>query len=76
MNLTIDVTVGDDILIAQPYRDGHPGPTSILHPLSNKQFYDEHDDELEVTFDADAGDKINGMKILQAGITRYAKKIK
>jgi len=76
INLTIDVTVGDNILIAQPYRDGHPGPTSFLHPLSNKQFYDERDDELEVTFDIDAAGKTEGMKILQAGITRYATKIK
>ncbi|HVZ96370.1 MAG TPA: DUF3471 domain-containing protein, partial [Chitinophagaceae bacterium] len=76
MNLKIDVTVGDDILIAQPYRNGEPGPTSFLHPLSNTQFYDERDDELEVTFDVDAAGKTAGMKILQAGITRYAKKIK
>ncbi|WP_170971189.1 serine hydrolase domain-containing protein [Ilyomonas limi] len=76
MNLRIDVTVGDDILIAQPYRDGHPGPTSFLHPLNNTQFYDERDDDLEVTLDVDATGKPNGMKILQAGITRYAKKIK
>lgn len=76
INLTIDVSVGNDILIAQPYRDGHPGPTSFLHPLSNTQFYDERDDELEVTFDVDNNGKINGMRILQMGITKYAKKIK
>jgi hypothetical protein len=75
MNLTIDVTVGDDILIAQPYRDGNPGPTSFLHPLNNTQFYDERDDELEVTFDVDTAGKTEGIKILQVGITRYAKKI-
>ncbi len=76
MNLTIDVTTGDDVLIAQPYRDNHPGPTSFLQPLSDTHFYDEHDEELEVTLDIDANGKVNGMKILQNGITKYATKIK
>ena len=76
MNLTIDVTTGDGILIAQPSRDGHAGPTSLLHPLNDNQFYDEHDEELEVTFDVNAAGKVNDMKILQNGIIKYAKKIK
>ena len=76
MNLTIDVTTGDGMLIAQPSRDGHAGPTSLLHPLNDIQFYDEHDEELEVTFDVDTTGKVNDMKILQNGIIKYAKKIK
>lgn len=76
MNLTIDVTAGNGILIAQPFRDGHPGPTSFLHPLSDIHFYDEHDEEVEVTFDVDATGKVSGLKILQMGITKYANKIK
>jgi hypothetical protein len=76
MNLTIEITAGDGILTAQPYRDGHPGPTSLIHPLSDVHFYDEHDDEVEVTFDVDATGKVNGVKILQMGITKYANKIK
>jgi CubicO group peptidase (beta-lactamase class C family) len=76
MNLTIDIAANDDKLIAQPYRDGHPGPTSILHPLSDTHFYDEHDEEVEVTFDVDATGKVNGIQILQMGIKKYANKIK
>jgi CubicO group peptidase (beta-lactamase class C family) len=76
MHLTVDVTVGDGILIAQPYRDGHPGPTSLLIPMGETHFYDQHDEDLEVTFDIDNSGKVNGMKILQAGITKYATKIK
>ena len=76
MNLTIDITAGDNILIAQPVRDGHPGPTSVIHPLSDTHFYDDHDEEVEVKFDVDATGKVNGVKILQMGITKYANKIK
>jgi len=76
MHLTIDVTLGDGVLIAQPVRDGHPGPTSILLPMDNTHFFDEHDEELEVTYDTDATGKVTGMKLLQMGISRYAKKIK
>lgn len=63
-------------MIAQPARDGHPGPTSIMLPMDNTHFYDERDEELEVTYDIDATGKITGMKILQMGVSRYAKKIK
>jgi hypothetical protein len=63
-------------LIAQPYRDAHPGPTSFLHPLSDTHFYDAHDEELEITFDIDSVGKVNGIKILQMGIVKYAYKIK
>jgi CubicO group peptidase (beta-lactamase class C family) len=75
MHLTIDITVGDSILIAQPYRDGHPGPTSLLLPMNETHFFDLHDEELEVSFEKDAAGNLT-MKILQAGITRYATKTK
>lgn len=75
MNLTIVVTAGDGILIAQPSRDGHAGPASLLHPLNDTKFYDEHDEELEVTFDVTTTGNVSDMKILQNGITKYAKKI-
>ncbi|MDN3657479.1 serine hydrolase [Ferruginibacter paludis] len=76
IHLTMDVTAGDGILIAQPKRDGHPGPTSLLHPLSNIIFYDEHDEDLKVTVDIDATGEVKGLKILQKGVTKYANKIK
>lgn len=76
IHLTVDVTVGDGILIAQPKRDGHPGPTSLLHPLSNIIFYDEHDEDLKVTVDIDATGEVKGLKIFQKGVTKYANKIK
>ena len=76
INLTVDVTAGEGILIAQPNRDGHPGPTSLLHALSNIYFYDEHDEDVKVTIDVDATGKVMGMKIFQKGITKYANKIR
>ena len=63
-------------MIAQPNRDGHPGPTSLLHALSNVYFYDEHDEDVKVTIDVDATGKVMGMKIFQKGITKYANKIR
>jgi CubicO group peptidase (beta-lactamase class C family) len=76
IHLTVEVTAGDGILIAQPKRDGHPGPTSLLHPLSNINFYDEHDEDVKVTFDADATGEVKGLKIFQKGVIKYANKIK
>ena len=76
MHLTIDVTINDGVLIAQPARDGHPGPTSVMLPMNETHFYDQRDEEVEITFDIDVAKKVNGMKILQMGVTRYAKKIK
>jgi CubicO group peptidase (beta-lactamase class C family) len=76
MQLIIDMTTNNGILIAQPYLDGQPGPTSVLLPMEEKRFYDQKDEELEITFDTDSTGKVNGIKILQVGITRYAKKIK
>ena len=76
INLTIDVSINNGTLIAQPLRDGHPGPTSVLLAKDNTHFFDAHDDELEVTLDIDNNGKIKGMRILQMGIPKYAKKIK
>lgn len=76
MNLTIEITAGDGVLIVQPSRDGHPGGTSFLHALNDIHFYDERDEEVEATFVNDATGKVNGINILQMGSTKYAKKIK
>lgn len=76
MNLKIDVSVNNGTLIAQPYRDGHPGPTSVLMAMDNTHFYDTQDEELEVSLDMDNNGNVNGMRILQHGIAKYAKKIK
>jgi hypothetical protein len=76
MNLTIDISVNNGTLIAQPFRDGHPGPTSVLLATDSTHFYDAQDGEVEVTFDIDGNGKINGMRILQMGITKFAKKTK
>lgn len=76
MHLTINVTVGDGVLIAQPYRDENPGPTSVMLAIDKTHFYDQRDEELEVTFDIDTAGKVNGISILQMGIRKYAKKIK
>ena len=76
MHLTIDMTINNGLLIAQPYRDSHPGPTSTMLALDDKHFYDKIDEELEITFDADPSGKVKGVTILQMGTTKYAKKIK
>jgi hypothetical protein len=76
MNLTIEITIDNGLLIAQPRRDGWPGPTSVMLAMDNKRFYDQREEEVEVTFDVDDAGKVNGMKILQMGITKYAKKIR
>lgn len=76
MNLTIEVSINNGMFIAQPYRDGHPGPTSVMLGLDNNRFYDQRDEELEVIFDTDNAGKTKGMKILQMGTTKYATKIK
>jgi hypothetical protein len=44
--------------------------------MDNKRFYDQREEEVEATFDADDTGKVNGVKILQMGITKYAKKIR
>jgi CubicO group peptidase (beta-lactamase class C family) len=76
INLTIDVSVNNGTFVAQPARDGHPGPTSVLLGIDNTHFYDTHDEELEVSMDIGNDGKVNGIRILQNGITKYAKKIK
>jgi hypothetical protein len=48
----------------------------LLHPLSNINFYDEHDEDVKVTFDADATGEVKGLKIFQKGVIKYANKIK
>lgn len=76
MNLMIEITIQNGSLIAQPSRDGRPGPTSVLLAMNSKQFYDQREAEIEVTFDVDDAGKVNGVKILQMGTTKYAKKIR
>lgn len=76
MNLTIEVSIQNGMFIAQPFRDGYPGPTSVMLGLDNTRFYDQRDDELEVAFDTDNAGKPKGMIILQMGTTKYAVKIK
>ncbi len=76
MHLIIDMTIDKGVLIGVPRRDGNRGPTSILLGLGNHHFYDKFDEELEITFTADASGKINGFNLLQMGIKKYAAKIK
>jgi hypothetical protein len=76
MHLIVDISINNGLLIAKPQRDAHPEPTSVLLAIDNKRFYDQRDEELEVTFDIDAAGKVNGISILQMGIRKYAKKIK
>lgn len=77
MNLSIIVSIyGSRTLIAEPARDGHPGPTSVLIPLSETGFYDRKDNDLELTFEKDQSGKVSGMTILQNGKTRFAAKTK
>ncbi|MEP6845179.1 MAG: serine hydrolase, partial [Panacibacter sp.] len=75
MHLTIEVSINDGVLIAQPHRDGQPGPTSVMLAMDETHFYDQRDEELKITFDADAA-KVKGITILQNGIKKYAIKIK
>jgi CubicO group peptidase (beta-lactamase class C family) len=76
MHLSIDITINDAVLIAQPSRDGHPGPTSVMLPMDETHFYDQRDEEVEITFDVDTTRAVTGVTILQMGITHYAKKIR
>jgi CubicO group peptidase (beta-lactamase class C family) len=76
MQLTIEVTINNGVLIGQPYRNGQRGPTSVMLPMDETHFFDQHDEELEITFDTDASKVVMGIKILQMNIERYAKKIK
>lgn len=75
MHLTIEVSINDNTLIAQPQRDGHPGPTSVMLAADEMHFFDSRDDELEITFNKDDAGNIKGMTILQADKIRFAQKI-
>ena len=76
MHLTIEMVLDKGVLLGLPSRDGHRGPTSVLIGLGNKLFYDQKDEELEISFDTGAAGKVKGMTILQMGIKKYATKIK
>ncbi len=76
MQLTIEMSVNNGSFIAQPSRDGYPGPTSVLLCTGGKHFYDERDEEVEIIFDTDTVGKVQGVTIVQMGIKRYARKIK
>ncbi|QEC66779.1 serine hydrolase [Panacibacter ginsenosidivorans] len=76
MHVTIEVSINDNTLIAQPQRDGHPGPTSVMLAADETHFFDSRDDELEITFNKDDAGNIKGMTILQADKIKFAQKIK
>ncbi len=76
MHLTIEVSINQGLLIAQPYRDGYRGPTSVMLPVDNTHFFDQRDEELEISFHTDTAGNTLGMTILQKGMRKYAPKIK
>lgn len=76
LQLTIDVFINDGLLIAQPYRDSMPGPTSVMLATDDKRFYGRNDEEIEIAFETDSSGKTIGVNIIQQGIKRYAKKTK
>lgn len=76
MHLMIVITAGDGKLVAQPYHGQQPGPTSVMLATDNTHFYDQRDKETEVSIDMDKEGNALGIKILQGGMARYAKKIK
>ena len=76
IHLTVEMSINNDLLIAQPSKDGHRGPTSIMLPMNDTQFYDRRDEEIEINFDIDTNGKVRGVTILQKGMRRYAMKIK
>lgn len=76
MNLLIDITIANGLLTAYPSRDGRPGPTSVMLAMDDKRFYDQREEEVELTFDVDSTGKVNGLKLQQMGTTKYAKKIR
>lgn len=75
-HLTIDIFIHDSRLIAQPYHDSMPGPTSVMLGIDHSRFYVQNDEETEIAFDIDSEGNTIGVKVIQQGITRYAKKIK
>jgi CubicO group peptidase (beta-lactamase class C family) len=76
MHLTVEITIYNGQLIAQPYRGANPGPTSAMLASDEKHFYDERDQETEIAFDFNKDGKVIGVNILQRGMAKYAKKIK
>lgn len=76
MHLTVEITVNNGQLIAQPYRGANPGPPSAMLATDEKHFYDERDQETEIAFDINSEGKVLGVNILQRGMAKYAKKIK
>ena len=75
-NLKIEIDIYNGGLVAQPSRDGQPGPTSILIAVDEKRFYDERDNETEANFITDASGKVTGFNLVQRGTPRFVTKIK
>jgi CubicO group peptidase (beta-lactamase class C family) len=75
-DLKIEIFVDNGRLIAQPSRDGQPGPTSIMIPQDENRFYDELDNETEANFVTDESGKVTGFNLIQRGTPRFCKKIK
>ena len=76
LHLIITIAIDNGLLVAQPVRGSQPGPTSVLRAMDEKHFYDQREEEIELTFTSDSTGKINGLTILQMGMTKYAVKIK
>ena len=76
LHLIITIAIDNGLLVAQPVRGSQPGPTSVLRAMDENHFYDQREEEIELTFTSDSTGKINGLTILQMGMTKYAVKIK
>jgi CubicO group peptidase (beta-lactamase class C family) len=74
MNLSIDMFLYEGMFVAQPYRDGHPGPTSIMLALDATHFYDKRDQETEINFDVNDSGKVVGVTLVLGGNPHYAKR--
>ena len=75
-NLKIEIDIYNGGLVAQPSRDGQPGPTSILIAVDEKRFYDERDNETEANFTTNESGKVTGFNLVQRGTPRFVTKIK
>lgn len=76
LHLIIEMSLNEGRLIAQPARDGHPGPTAIMVGENNTRFYIKNDEEVEALFDVDETGKVKGVTLFQNGTTKYAVKTK
>lgn len=76
LHLVIEMSLNEGRLIAQPARDGHPGPTAIMIGENDKRFYIQNDEEVETLFDVDETGKVKGITLFQNGTVRYAVKTK